>query len=332
MNFIRTLLGDLNPDSLGITNGHEHIVCRPPYWVEKKVDDLILDNEVASKKDVMDFKNAGGQSIVDATAIDYGRDIEAVAKISETTGIHIVGTAGFNKSFLWDARVPERLKSIIGDFRTFNDWIKDSSQEALVEHVVKEVETGLEGTSFKAGQVKFGTGYNSITPMEEKTIRVIANAHKRTGAPIHSHTEAGTMALEQIEILKSEGINLSVVSFGHMDRNNDLYYYEKIAETGAFLSFDGLGKNKYGPESQRINAIKSLVRMGYEDQILIGGDTARKSYYRHYGYYGLGLGWILEKWIPRFIDECNRDGLDGEMLAKKLLIGNPHRYLEFKEV
>ena len=332
MKFIRTLTEDLSPESLGVTNGHEHIICRPPYWVEKKVGDLILDDETASLKDVLDFKKAGGQAMVDATAIDYGRDVEAVVRIAEQSDIRVIGTAGFNKSFLWDAYIPEKLKPIVGDYPKFIDWIRESSTESLVDHVVREVQVGLEGTPYKAGQVKFGTGYNSITPLEEKTIRVIAAAHKKTGAPIHSHTEAGTMALEQIEVLTSEGIDLSTVSFGHMDRNIDLYYYEKIASTGAFLSFDGLGKNKYGPESHRIQAIQELIKRGYEDQILIGGDTARKTYYRHYGYYGLGLGWLLEKWIPRFIDECHREGLDGDALVKKLLIENPKRYLTFREV
>ena len=82
MKFIRTLTEDLSPESLGVTNGHEHIICRPPYWVEKKVGDLILDDETASLKDVLDFKKAGGQAMVDATAIDYGRDVEAVVRIA----------------------------------------------------------------------------------------------------------------------------------------------------------------------------------------------------------------------------------------------------------
>ena len=47
----------------------------------------------------MDFKNLGGKTIVDATAIDYGRDVEAVAEISKKTDIQIIGTAGFNKRF-----------------------------------------------------------------------------------------------------------------------------------------------------------------------------------------------------------------------------------------
>ena len=219
----------------------------------------------------------------------------------------------------------------MNNFTTFNEWIDQSEVHQLVDHVVKEVEVGLENTNHKAGQIKFGTGYNSITPLEEKTIRVIAKAHHITKAPIHSHTEAGTMALEQIEILQSENVDLSAVSFGHMDRNLDMYYYHQIAKSGAFLSFDGLGKNKYGPESARINAIIELIKKGYQHQILLGGDTARKSYYRHYGKFGLGLGWFLEKWIVRFEDECNIAGLDGKQIVKTLLVDNPARYLTFKK-
>lgn len=332
MSFIRTLLKDIDPKELGVTNGHDHLICRPPYWVEAKVDDLLLDNEESTLLDMKDFKNQGGHSIVEATAIDYGRDVEGVVELSKKTGINIIGTAGFNKSFLWAARVPDKLRSIIGDYNTFEDWVREAPFDKLVDHVKREVTEGLEGTPYKAGQVKFGTGYNSITPLEEKTIRVACQVHRLTGAPVHSHTEAGTMALEQIEILQSENMDLGNVSFGHMDRNIDLYYYEKIASTGAYLSFDGLGKNKYGPESARIDAIIALIKLGYEDQILLGGDTARKTYYKHYGYYGLGLEWLLKRWIPRFEEECSRAGLDQKIITQKLLIGNPARYLTFKEV
>lgn len=328
MSFIRTLLKDINPDDLGITNSHEHLVCCPPYWVEKKADDLLLDDIDKSLADVLDFKNNGGQSIVEATAIDYGRDVLAVAEIAKKANIHIIGTAGFNKSFLWSAKIPTRLKKITGDYETFTDMIEQSSIEDLVEMVRKEVEIGLEGTEYKAGQVKFGTGYNSITPLEIKTLKVAAIVHKLTGSPMHTHTEAGTMGLEQAELLIKEGIDLRKVSFGHMDRNLDPYYHKQMAATGAFLSFDGLGKNKYGPESNRIEAIINLIKSGHTNQILLGGDTARKSYYKSYGY-GLGLEWILKKWIPRFIDECNQEGLDSNHIIKRLLIENPKNYLTF---
>ena len=160
MSFVRTARGDVDPASLGFTYSHEHIVCIPPYWAERRDDDLLLDDPAKSKADVEIFRKAGGRTIVDATAIDYGRDVPAVARIGEETGVNIIFTAGFNKSFLWSARMPR------GDGRSFADWIGGSSLDELIAFVVGEVEEGLEGTKFRAGQVKFGTGYNTITPRE----------------------------------------------------------------------------------------------------------------------------------------------------------------------
>ncbi|SHE36771.1 phosphotriesterase-related protein [Seinonella peptonophila] len=329
MSFIRTFEGDIKPDTLGFTYSHEHIICRPPYWVEKGEDDLLLDDYESSKKDVLDFKNAGGKTIVDATAIDYGRDVESVARLGKETGVQIIGTAGFNKSFLWTAQLTRSHREQLGEYETYGQWIEEASVQQLTQHVIREVEEGLEGTSYRGGQVKFGTGYNRITPLEIKTIRAVAQAHHETKAPVHSHTEAGTMALEQIEILRQEKVNLHYVSFGHMDRNPDPYYHEQIAKTGAFLSFDGVAKIKYYPESTRINCILELVKKGYADQILVSGDTARKSYYKHYDY-GLGLEYIISKWVPRFIEEAENRGFHGQELIDKFFISNPARCFRFK--
>lgn len=330
MTFVRTLDADIAPEQMGFTYSHEHIVCRPAHWSERGEDDLLLDDPEKSKLDVLDFKKHGGQTIVDATAVDYGRDVPAVHHIMKETGVRIIGTAGFNKSFLWDAKVKDELKPIIGNYETYYEWIEAKSINELTDFVVREVEEGLEGTPFKAGQVKFGTGYNRITPLEEKTLRAVARAHHETKAPIHSHTEVGTMGLEQIELLRSENINLSYLSLGHMDRNPDPYYHEQIAKTGAFLSFDGIAKIKYAPESTRISLILELVKKGYEDQILVSGDTARKTYYKHYDY-GPGLEYIIAKWVPRFIDEADRAGFDGQQLIHKFFVANPARCFAFKK-
>ena len=330
MSYIRTVQGDINPAELGITYSHEHIVCRPPYWVEKGADDLLLDDKEKSKLDVLDFKNLKGQSIIDATAIDYGRDVMAIKEIAEETGVIIVGTAGFNKSFLWDAPVSVEMKQVIGNYATYHEWIDAKSINELADFVIREIEEGMEGTKIRGGQVKFGTGYNRISPLEEKTLRAVARAHHETKAPMHSHTEVGTMGLEQIELLKSEGVNLEYISFGHMDRNPDPFYHEQMAKTGAYLCFDGISKIKYAPESTRIDCIFELVKNGYEDQILVSGDTARKSYYKHYDH-GLGLENILLNWVPRFIEEANTRGFDGENLFNKFFIKNPARCFAFKK-
>lgn len=61
------------------------------------------------------------------------------------------------------------------------------------------------------------------------------------------------------------------------------WLHRQIANTGAFLSFDGISRIKYHPEHIRTQAILALCRRGYQKQILIGGDFARKSMSAHYG-------------------------------------------------
>lgn len=169
------MLGDIKPEQLGFTYSHEHIVCRPRYWIEHNQDDLLLDDPEKSCREVELFRQAGGVSIVDATAIDYGRDPAAVRDISKATGVQIIGTAGFNKGFLWNAKMP-------GEERTYKEWIDSATEDELTQFIIDEVEVGMQGTGVRAGQVKFGTGYNSISPLEIKTIRAACRAHLATGA------------------------------------------------------------------------------------------------------------------------------------------------------
>src|SRR5699024_12687861 len=136
---------------------------RPPYWVEKQADDLLLDDEHKSKLDVLDFKNAGGKTIVDATAVDYGRDVEAVKRIADQTGIKIVATAGFNKRFLWSAQLPEHVKNVVGNYHTYYEWIDNATINELTSFVIQEIEEKLEGKNIVARYVKFGTDDNSKT-------------------------------------------------------------------------------------------------------------------------------------------------------------------------
>ena len=132
------------------------------------------------------------------------------------------------------------------------------------------------------------------------------------------------MALEQMRYLREEGVDLHHVSFGHMDRNPDSYMHLKIADTGAFLCFDGIAKVKYNPESTRIQCILELVKHGYQKQILVSGDTARRSYYRSYSH-AVGLPYIKETWVPRLIEEAENRGFNGDVYKRQV-----QQYQEFK--
>jgi phosphotriesterase-related protein len=320
MPFVRTLRGDIAPEQLGVTYCHDHIFCSPPLWREKGDDDLLLDDFDASLAEVKAFRAAGGRSIYDATAIDYGRDLAAVRRISEEADVHIIGTTGLNKQIMWPGTMP-------GENRTFAEWLGGTSVDQIRATAVADVEVGENGV--RCGVIKFGTGYNTISDLEEKVMVGVLAAHKDTGAPIHSHTELGTMALEQLEIVRREGVDPARLTIAHLDRNPDPWMIRKVADSGAFMSLDGITRVKYYPESVRIGLIIDLVRSGHAEQIMIGGDIARKSMFRNYGKGGLGMSFILEKWCPRFIEEAAAAGLDGRALLDLFLVKNPQKAFAF---
>ena len=323
MSFIRTLTGDIDPEELGVTYAHDHLYCDPPLWREQGQSDLLIDDVEASIKDVELFVKAGGHAIYDATAIDYGRDPNALMTISKRTGIKIIATAGFNKGILW----PAQMK---GQSITFQAWINGMSRAELCAHIAREITDGLDGTAIRGGVVKFGTGYNTISDSEDKVMRAALDAHKETDAPLHAHTELGTLILEQLAIVKVEGVDPQRLTIAHVDRNPDPWVHRKAAENGVFLCFDGISRVKYHPESVLIDCILKLVARGHERQILIGGDIARRTMYRNYGQGGLGLGYILQGWVPRFIEEAGEAGFDGKKLIHIFLVENPKRAFAFQ--
>ncbi|TPW27193.1 phosphotriesterase [Martelella alba] len=324
MEFIRTLNGDIAPEELGVTYAHDHLFCIPPLWQEKKIDDFMIDDVEASIKDVELFVAEGGQAVYDATAIDYGRKPAQLKEISDRTGIKIIATAGFNKAVMW----PGQMEGTGG---TFQQWIDSHSRAEIRDHVVAELTVGMDGTDLKGGVAKFGTGYNTISAAEDKVTRAVLDAHKETGCPLHSHTELGTLILEQLAILKEEGVDPTRLTMAHVDRNPDHWVHLKAAETGLFMCFDGISRIKYHPESILIDCILNLVRHGHEDQIVVGGDIARRTMYRNYGEGGLGLGYILGSWAPRFMEQAGDAGFDGKALFEKFFVKNPQRAFVFKQ-
>ena len=322
MDFVRAVDGDIDPAQMGVTYAHDHIYCIPALWKEKGDADLLLDSPEASQAELELFARAGGSTIYDATAIDYGRDVGTVKRIAKAAGVQVIATAGFNKAIMWPGAMP-------GTGMTFAQWIEARSRAELARHVAAEVTEGMDGTDIRGGVVKFGTGYNTMSEAETKVLLAVLDAHKQTGAPIHSHTELGTMALEQLDLVKQEGVDPARLTIAHLDRNPDGWLHRKVADTGAFFSFDGITRIKYYPEDVRTRCILDLVRHGHADQVLVGGDIARRTMFASYGEGGLGMGYILEKWVPRFIEEAGEAGFDGEALVRKFLVENPQRAFAF---
>ncbi len=303
MPTVQTVLGQIDASQLGVTYGHDHLIMRPPASFVADDPTLQLDDLDAALREVGFFKAAGGQALVEMTTVELGRSPRELKAIAEAHGVHIIAATGYNKG------------------RFAEDIVATKSVDDLTAEMVRDVTEGMDGTDIRAGVLKASSSKNTMSANEAKVFHAAAAAHERTGAPISTHTEAGSYALEQIALFRAAGVDPGHILIGHLDRLLDWDYHQAIAATGVFMGFDQLGKEKYYPDAQRIVFIRRLIAAGHGGQIILSGDIARKSNWPSYGFgYGPGLTYILWRFIPWLLESgVTRAQVDD------LLIHNPAR-------
>lgn len=324
MAFIRTVLGDIDPKDFGVCDAHEHLIrSGGPEVHEDK--DFLLDDVEASKLEVQRWLDAGGKSIVCMDPIGCGRNVRKTIEIAKAFEgkAHIVATTGFQKGDFYDHNV---------------DFVATNDIEEIVEMICLEITEGMDYNSYngpiikrspaKAGVVKAGTGYCSISDFEYKTLKIAALAQKRTGVPISVHTQLGTMGYEVAKFLEKNGADLSHTIICHVQKNPDRYYHKKILDTGAIICYDGPDRPKYYPDSTHIDNLKWLIDKGYQKQILLSMDAGRASYQSAYmeriGKFTVGIPYLLTHFVPAMLEAgIPQDAIDD------MLIHNPARVFSF---
>ena len=85
MTFVRTVLGDIAPEELGVTYAHEHLVIDGgrPVELEPEFD---LGDVDAMATEVAEAAALGLRSVVDAMPCDAGRNAEKLADLSRQIG------------------------------------------------------------------------------------------------------------------------------------------------------------------------------------------------------------------------------------------------------
>jgi phosphotriesterase-related protein len=290
---VMTVLGPIPPDALGTCQPHEHILSNPTeaFGVDNAYR---LDRLDLASQELESYFTSGGRSMVDASTMDYGRDLAGLVTIARQVPVNIVAVTGRHKH-QFASHMPHALD---------------------IDALKAEIESDLDAAT-KPGVIKFGSSLNEITDVERIAGLAAASVAVTRGYPVTTHTEAGTMAHEQLDLVESAGLSPKRVMVGHLDRKLDFDYLASIARRGAWLSFDQVGKARFGEDQPRAEMIVRLAEAGYADQLLISQDLARTD---DFVAYGGGPGWI--HLIERFTLELMEQGAEA-MLVRQLLIENP---------
>lgn len=316
MKTINTVTGSTTPEKLGTTLMHEHLMIGWGGW-ELDCTAPVVDRKSALKvatERLKKLKDLGLGTFLDPCPMDIGRDVNFMAEVASAADVQVICATGLYKEDLGNTA-----------------YFKQRPVDEIADLYVMELTEGIGRTGIKAGVIKCATGKDKINEYEEKCLRAAARAHKKTGAPITTHTEEGTMGREQLGIFASEGVDLKRVVIGHSCGSSDLKYHTEMLDQGCFLGFDRFGLDFLHPDRLRMAALIGLVGVGFEKQIVLSHDSVAC-------WLGRGLDLTpeieagIKNWEPTHIFRNILPGLRkagvGEEKIQAMMVDNPRRFFQ----
>lgn len=346
---VQTVLGPVSARDLGRVLHHEHLLSLTPGpWLSGgrpaggpgaqpgvEPDSLQREEQVHRAVEALQgLAGLGFGTVVDLSPYgvvgrdEDGANVVLLQEISRRAGVHVVtGTAVYLEAFS-------------------PAWTVQAGIEEMTERFVADATDGIAGTGIRAGVLgEQASGLGEISPHEEKCLRAAARAARRTGLSLITHTTHGTMALEQIDLLEEEGLDLDRVVIGHMDTHPDTDYVLRVAARGVTVALDTVGKQSWdfrvqpdppdAPEgeftkqayrrSDRVRAkrVAALVRAGFAERVLLSHDLTGEEVYLNRGTHGQ---WGYTYLGTRFAALLAEHGI-GDAELDVLLRSNPARVL-----
>jgi phosphotriesterase-related protein len=313
---VNTVLGPVPASELGVVAVHEALLAVLPgaqYAPDISMDRAEIFEALAAK--LKDFREHGGQTIVDSTGMFHGRDLKLYEALSRSTGVHIVASTGMGPEedmggyFL----TPQTNPPTPWPAEKFGDLFGKEVTEGMV---VPRVERRAA-----AGIVAAIAGRAGMTPTEESLFRGSARAAKSTGVPVS--LRFGADVLHDLDIVLDEKIGADRVLVGDLDRRDAKGSAIEVAERGAFVGVDHVGLNdhaNYLTDSERGDLVLELVKAGHADKIILSGNSIGVA--KGLPEYNLPYSHVLTTFVP-FL---KAQGLSEED-AQRILVDNPRNLL-----
>ena len=287
VSFVRTVLGDIDPSELGVTYAHEH---------------LVID---------------GGRPV----ALEPDFDLSDVDRM--TTEVRAAAALGLRRRGRRDAlrRRPQRRqagRALAADGRPRRRPDRPPPRPLLragpleppgpaprtsptcssldITEGIDELDYSgpvVRRTDHRAGVIKVAGSDGGPSPRDRRVFEAAAEAHRRTGAPILTHCEAGTGALEQVQALRDCGGSTRRTSCSATStRSSTAATTASCARPARSSSTTSRSAGATG-RTGRSSCSGGSPRTGCSTPVVLGMDAARQGYYSVYGG-APGLGWLLD--------------------------------------
>lgn len=331
-----TVTGEIPVTELGVTLTHEHLVNDVRSWAQPSttvglqsdsfwtqpvrmdvlwelrndpfgnLDNCQLNDLDLTTSELARFRALGGDTIVDTTSKNGGRDLASLKLLSERSGVTIVAGTGY----YLEPSLPENFSQL--------------SVDDIAEQIVADLTVGEHGV--RAGIIgEIGVGAE-FPEAEKRSLAGAFVAQRETGLPVQVHLPAWfRRGHEVLDLAESLDVDPAFVVLCHMGPSGaDVAYQHELANRGAWLQYDMIGMEVFyadqgvqcPSDEENARRVAELAAAGYLDRLLISQDIFLKSLLRSYG--GPGYGHILQYFLPRL----RRLGFD-DAAIDRLMISNP---------
>jgi phosphotriesterase-related protein len=253
---VETLKGPVDTADLGFVLIHEHIFSHtegltfqfPWVWDEAEA---IVD----ARRQLREAYDVGVRTIVEHSIMGIGRDVPAYMRVAAELPINVIVATGL---YCLD-RLP--------------GYFEYCSIDEIAEFFVRDIERGVQNTPVKAGFIKCVTDKAGVTEGVDKVLRASARAHRRTGKPISTHTDApsGTGRAQQ-RIFAEEGVDLGRIIIGHSGDTDDIDYLKELMDAGSTLDMGRISAHILLPNEVRVRVLAELCAAGYADRMTLSHD------------------------------------------------------------
>ncbi len=292
---VRTVLGDVDPDELGVCDAHDHV-----FFASPRLPGEELNSVGAARAELSAFRAHGGGAVVQWTPYGLGRRAADLPPLSRETGVRLVAATGLHQDVHYAEDVLAALRG------------------RAAEVFVAELTEGIGTSGVRAGLIKVAGGFHGLDAHARWVMSAAAEAHHATGAPVAVHLELGTGAPDVLELLCGEfGVPPHRVILGHLNRLPDPVAHRQAAASGCYLAFDGPSRAHHATDWRMPDAVRDLVEAGHGDQVLLGGDTTTAAARSVDG--GPGMPHLLRRVAPRLALAV------GEEAVRRVLVDNPAR-------
>ena len=253
---VMTVRGRVRAKELGPTLPHEHVFL--DFIGADQVSRSRYDPDEVFKATLpylQQAKDLGCDTLVECTPAYIGRDADLLRRLAVETDLHVLTNTGYYGAGK-------------NKFLPRHAWTETADD--LSARWLTEWKDGIEGSEVRPGFIKIGVDGEPLSDLHRKLVRAAARTHLASGLTIAAHTGDGVAAMDELAVLKEEGVAPDAFIWVHAQSERSVDTHLRAATQGAWVEFDHISDKSL---DQHVALVQGMKDRGLLNRVLVSHDA-----------------------------------------------------------